>query len=248
MYELANFIEALGAADTPATMEAAFSHALERLGVSHFTYHIVHASGSPERLPYVISTYPKPWAEHYFSEGYLDDDPVVTGVLNRRLPFRWSLVTQPEDLNPRQRRMMAEAWDVGLRNGVTIPLSGHGVGVAAASIIAPGDGGDPEAFFDQHQHLLHLMAIYFHHRAGSALLQSSMIAPSSRRRSVLTEREREVLEWIARGKSAWEIASILGISEKSVEFHVEGAKRKLQVFNRTHAVAKALMMGLISFS
>jgi LuxR family transcriptional regulator, activator of conjugal transfer of Ti plasmids len=97
----------------------------------------------------------------------------------------------------------------------------------------------------EHRQLLQLMAIHFHRRARSKLIESVLTSGSSRRHSLLSVRECEVLEWIARGKSTWEIAQILGISEKGIEFHVENAKRKLQVFGRTHAVVKAIMLGII---
>jgi predicted transcriptional regulator len=41
------------------------------------------------------------------------------------------------------------------------------------------------------------------------------------------------------------VAQILGISEKSVEFYMESVKRKLEAANRTQAVVKALLLGLI---
>ncbi|WP_447973005.1 LuxR family transcriptional regulator [Nitrospira sp. Kam-Ns4a] len=45
-------------------------------------------------------------------------------------------------------------------------------------------------------------------------------APSVRQAPVLTKREREVLEWMKEGKTNWEIGRILGISERTVRFHV----------------------------
>jgi DNA-binding CsgD family transcriptional regulator len=243
---LQNFVEQLDRAANLAQMEGAFAAALARLADIHYTYHIVRAAGAAGRLPYIISSYPEPWVRHYFAEGYLDDDPIVGEALRRRLPFLWSEVAKPEDLSRRQHRLMDEAHDAGVSNGVTIPLAGHGVEAAALSLVFRGRPEEADRFLLSHQHLLHLMALYFHDRVGTALLEASLTATSPRRRSLLTPREREVLEWIARGKSAWEIAAILRISEKSVEFHTEGAKRKLQVFNRTHAVVKAIVMGLIA--
>jgi len=58
--------------------------------------------------------------------------------------------------------------------------------------------------------------------------------------NVLTTREIEVLGWVARGKSAWEIGEILHIAKRTVDEHVRTAARKLGAVNRTHAVAIAL--------
>jgi DNA-binding CsgD family transcriptional regulator len=62
----------------------------------------------------------------------------------------------------------------------------------------------------------------------------------------LTEREREVLTWVGRGKTSAEIAVILGVRERTVNFHCERAMRRLNVINRTQAVAKAIAHGLTS--
>ncbi|WP_244470927.1 response regulator transcription factor [Microvirga massiliensis] len=62
----------------------------------------------------------------------------------------------------------------------------------------------------------------------------------------LTEREREVLTWVGRGKTSAEIAIILGIRERTVNFHCDQAMKRLDVINRIQAVAKAMACGLIT--
>ncbi len=54
----------------------------------------------------------------------------------------------------------------------------------------------------------------------------------------LTERERDTLAWVAEGKSDWEISVILGLSETTVRFHVDNARKKLGAVNRAQAVAR----------
>lgn len=61
----------------------------------------------------------------------------------------------------------------------------------------------------------------------------------------ITRREREVLGWIAAGKSDWEIGRILNISAKTVNYHVEKAKRKFGVATRIQAVVLAMRKGLL---
>jgi LuxR family transcriptional regulator, quorum-sensing system regulator BjaR1 len=56
----------------------------------------------------------------------------------------------------------------------------------------------------------------------------------------LTPREREVLGWVARGKSAWEIGAILNIAKRTVDEHVANAIRKLGAANRIQAIAIAV--------
>ncbi|MCS6285908.1 MAG: helix-turn-helix transcriptional regulator [Nitrospira sp.] len=64
--------------------------------------------------------------------------------------------------------------------------------------------------------------------------------------SHLSPRELTVLLWMKEGKTNWEIAQILGLSERTVRFHVGGIFEKLDVTSRTQAVARALGAGLIA--
>jgi transcriptional regulator EpsA len=63
---------------------------------------------------------------------------------------------------------------------------------------------------------------------------------------LVTSREREVLEWMYRGKSNIEIGMILGISPLTVKNHVQKILRKLDVLNRTQAVGKALALRILN--
>lgn len=60
------------------------------------------------------------------------------------------------------------------------------------------------------------------------------------RRGPLTQREIECLQWVAEGKTDFEVGKILGISPRTVRFHVNNAKVKLGVKTRIQAVAKGL--------
>jgi DNA-binding CsgD family transcriptional regulator len=62
----------------------------------------------------------------------------------------------------------------------------------------------------------------------------------------LSTREIEVLEWIAAGKSDWQVAQILELSPKTVNYHVEHSKKKLRVSTRIQAVVVAVRLRLIS--
>jgi DNA-binding NarL/FixJ family response regulator len=64
----------------------------------------------------------------------------------------------------------------------------------------------------------------------------------------LTPRERMVLEQLARGLGNKQIAAALGISERTVKFHVSSVFTKLEATNRTEAVTRAVQAGLISLS
>ena len=61
----------------------------------------------------------------------------------------------------------------------------------------------------------------------------------------LTDREIEVLTCVVKGDSNKKIASDLGISQRTVCFHMSNCLRKLEVSNRTHAIVQAVSYGLI---
>jgi len=61
----------------------------------------------------------------------------------------------------------------------------------------------------------------------------------------LSEREVETLTWVARGKTSMEIAQILGTTKRTVDFHIDNARGKLGVANRTEAAMKAANSRLI---
>ena len=61
----------------------------------------------------------------------------------------------------------------------------------------------------------------------------------------LNEREVETLTWAARGKTSAEIAQILGLSKRTVDFHIDNARAKLGAATRVEAVIKAASGRLI---
>jgi transcriptional regulator EpsA len=61
----------------------------------------------------------------------------------------------------------------------------------------------------------------------------------------LSERQLEILYWMHEGKTNWEIAKILNLTEINVKYHVDQIFVKLEVRKRVHAVAKAHALGLL---
>jgi DNA-binding response OmpR family regulator len=61
----------------------------------------------------------------------------------------------------------------------------------------------------------------------------------------LNDREVETLTWVARGKTSVEVAQILGLTKRTVDFHVDNARIKLGVATRTQAAIKAVTGRLI---
>ena len=62
----------------------------------------------------------------------------------------------------------------------------------------------------------------------------------------LSDREREILQLIAKGVSNSEAAQLLSLSKATIRTHLEHIYRKLEVTNRVEAVTEGIRKGLIS--
>jgi LuxR family quorum sensing-dependent transcriptional regulator len=83
------------------------------------------------------------------------------------------------------------------------------------------------------------------HEAYQRLRQRDRTEPRPGCAVELTSREREILAWTQDGKTYWEIGQIIGISQRTVKYHFTRIKAKLDVVSASHAIAKAMRMGLL---
>jgi DNA-binding CsgD family transcriptional regulator len=86
---------------------------------------------------------------------------------------------------------------------------------------------------------LRILANYFH---GHILRINGV---DSEEDLLISARELDCLKWTAAGKTAWEASVILGITERTVRFHLNTAREKLKCATTTQAVAKAVANQLI---
>jgi DNA-binding CsgD family transcriptional regulator len=63
---------------------------------------------------------------------------------------------------------------------------------------------------------------------------------------IITVRQREIIRWLAEGKTSWEVATILNISKRTVEWHAREARRRLGASNIPHLIAETVKRGAIS--
>lgn len=183
----------------------------------------------------VLNGWPAEWYERYTTQNHLPNDPVVAHVFKTSTPFIWSEVVVPED-RPEAHEIMDEAASIGLTEGFVVPvftLSGFQACVTMA--------GRSPCVQKHSRYMIHLAAIFAYGRARPLLLERS----STKRTHELSPREREVLSWIALGKSGWEIGGILSISEHTVREYVYRARLKLNCTTQAQAVAEAVRRGEI---
>lgn len=65
-------------------------------------------------------------------------------------------------------------------------------------------------------------------------------------RALLSSKQCEILQWVHFGKTNWEIAKILEVTEDTVKYHILQAMKKLNTKTRAQAIGRALEIGLIS--
>jgi DNA-binding CsgD family transcriptional regulator len=208
--------------------------------------------------PYFHGTCPPRWQRCYEENGFISADPMVSAARRQRLPFTWGQVALPERRSgpkPLAIRAMEAAFDHGYREGYVLPS--HTVDQlgrsrsALTALFWRESTAEFNKLVTEGRHSLHVFLLYWQERVGEfvwrrnldELNEKTAIADEIQIR--LTDRERDVLSWVARGKTTRGIATILGISTETVEHHVRAAMEKLQASNRTAAAVKAVQLRLI---
>ncbi|EKV31738.1 autoinducer-binding transcriptional regulator LuxR [Caenispirillum salinarum AK4] len=182
-----------------------------------------------------LITYPAEWSQHYLQQGYFLDDPTVVTGLRSCQSFAWRDIPPPG--SPRARRIMAEAADWGIIDGLTVPLRGGSL--AALSVALP-DSATPRGRAEILRAAMApftILSLLVHER-GRVLYRRDIGA------GMLTPRERECVRWLAAGKTGIEIAGILHISDLTVTQHLKSAMRKLQCATRAQLAVRAVALGL----
>ncbi|MBI3896753.1 MAG: hypothetical protein HY308_00485 [Gammaproteobacteria bacterium] len=108
----------------------------------------------------------------------------------------------------------------------------------------------PERLGDKHVYLLNRLTPHLHValiRANTTIEDVKAQDAPANPKFELSDRQREILRWLHYGKTNAEIANILGISERNARYHIQEIFAKLNAFNRTQAVAKALALNIIEF-
>ena len=185
----------------------------------------------------VFSTYPNDWLEHYKNNAYHRTDPVLRKGYTAASPFLWEDVSNDPQLSTDAKKVMNEAQDAKLYNGIGIPIRGSFFEIAGFGIASSEKNVDANA---NTLCILHFMSLQFYTVINSLISKIEQNKPVK-----LTKREQDILLWATEGKSDSVIADILGIRHSTVRFHFKNIFAKLQVNERTLAVVKAIRLGLI---
>jgi len=198
-----------------------------------FEYHCVSfLATTTETLGDVLlsNRLPEEWLKLYIEREYVHDDPAFRYAKTVVRPFRW-FKDSPYDpeREPRAAEVVQRARDFGILDGFLIPVAS-----TAGRMGQIWFGGRTLDLPERQLPALHLMAIY----AFDRILK--LHGSPARHQARLTPREREILTWVANGKSSWEIGELLHISSRTVKEHVKNLCRKLDAVTRTQAVMIAV--------
>ena len=189
--------------------------------------------------PVMMIDFPLEWLQIYHEKDYSLIDPTIATTLGNRLPTAWDIETPRNDIRTPQRDFVRQAHDFGICRGLSIPIYGALGEFGIMTFVSSEASSGFEKTLRHYRHELHIAAIYIDQMVRK-------LAPTEARPADLTDREIEVLCWTAAGKTSAEIAIILSISKKTVDFHIYNAMRKLDVYTKPQAVAKALLSGLVN--
>lgn len=255
--ELQETIADIEACRSLAELQDTLQKIAENLGFAAFDF--IDAGQPHLDLPFHIGTSGAAWEREYISNNFVQVDPCIARVRRTNLPFVWSDIKADEPHHgPKNgaRRTMEAARDHGFQEGFVVPFHFRdplGRLCSSSSVFFWKDRVQQFRFLlGERRHELHIIMIYWVQRAIDIVSVERRGAGPMFRTDAglnggvgLSDREREVLAWAARGKTTSDTADIINVSTDTAETHIRNAMRKLDATNKTHAVTKAIYLGLI---
>jgi len=233
-HQLFEKIEAIQAAPTLVKLLEIVEKNIQSLGFDYFSYG--HRSHTPVATPKLelINNYPSAWSEQYQKESYFEQDPTILHALKTTAPLVWA-----EDTFAQSTKLKEDAASYGIEYGWSQATRSTS-GVSMLTLVRP---STPLSSMEIKSNTANLM--WFTQTLNDALekfiSESPLLAPEVS----LTNREAEVIRWTADGKTSYEISVILGIAERTVNFHLNNVMVKLNSHNKISATVKAIVLSLI---
>lgn len=185
----------------------------------------------------VLSNLSPDYMRTYIDNGLYKSAPMVRWAADHEGACSWRVLHERcarGDLDPEERRVVDFNRTMGVVAGYTISFYDNSVRAKGAIGLVARPGLDQDA----------VDAIWASH--GKELLVMNEIMhlkvhnlPYAALRPPLTSRQREVLEWVGDGKTTQDIATILGVSQATIEKHLRLAREALDVETTAQAVLKA---------
>lgn len=183
-----------------------------------------------------LNNFPSEWNSQYDQNQYIAIDPVVAHCNYSMSPILWT-----EDVFSQSPSLWEALQQQGLQHGWSQSVWDEETGMC--SILSLARSHCPITAYELYENLGFTVFIIRHLHTLAAQALPKKLAKSSSPQ--LSPREVEVLRLSADGKTAYEIARILNLSERTVNFHVHRAIEKLGVCNKIAAVIAAAKAGTI---
>ena len=208
-------------------------------GIPMVSYHHVPPPGAPDSTEILVAAdgFPQGWVDRYIRHRMYDFDPIPDLALERADPYRWSETSQLITLTQDQKRYLEELRNAELGDGLAVPVYGPG---GRNGYVGLGFGSPESA----EANLPRLKDIQWVCQA-THLKYCSLIKDQQPQQTALSPREREILQWVARGKSNTDISTITGISSNTVDTYMRRIYQKLRVSDRVTAAIRGVGSGLI---
>lgn len=185
---------------------------------------------------FMLNNYPDEWQRQYQVNNYLAIDPTVQHAMSSLLPLIWT-----DDLFDQARELWEDAHSFGLCFGWAQSVRDFNGSVSMLTLARSNEPISETELNAKRRDIAYLTQIT--HEGMSKCLKVSQVMPEVSVK--LSSREKEVLQWTAVGKTSGEISSILNITERTVNFHINNTINKLNVTNKTAAAIKAAILGFL---
>jgi LuxR family quorum sensing-dependent transcriptional regulator len=233
--EIFHAVETIDEATSPAQLMRRLSEKLGCLGfVSCLMTDLPHPKVKRWQEHILINEWPRDWYNRYLEAGHYHHDPCVALSRSGTGPFIWSDIVE-RGVDREAAVVMGEARELGLRDGICIPIVAGGDNPAVVTVAGRYVDLSPSA-----RCMVHALARHAYDAAARLVAHDRQDCSQP-----LSRREREILLWVAEGKTAWEISRILTISENTVNTHMRNMRGKLNTSNTVHTVTEALRRGEI---
>lgn len=183
--------------------------------------------------PIFITDWSDEWQEHWWSNDYMQHDPIIQFLLKSRKPFSWA--TAYQYASKFGKKILDDSHEHHFNDGIAFPIT-TGIGPMGCVSL----GADEVPFDPQILAMIEIVSIncYMHIVKLKGGEQEYVMAK-------LSKRENEIMHYVAEGKTNWEISKILGLNEYTIKDYLKNVACKLNTVNRAHAVSTAIRNGLI---
>ena len=235
---LSELVERVRTVEDTETLWYVFRDYFAQFGIERVSYHLYRPPGLPEGRDVTVHAmgFPQEWVCAYVQQKLYTVDPIPLLARSAAGPFFWRDIGRLIVPTPEQSAYLAalEAAEIG--NGLAFQV--HGPNLRNGYVGLGFSPRQPAPTAEQ-IYLMQCAAQIGH------LRYCEFMAMRAAEANDLSPREREVLQWISRGKSNSVIADIMGVSRHTIDTLIRRIFDKLGVNDRTTAALKGLGAGLI---